>query len=168
MFFRIVKSLVLLCLPLSLSYCSSDDSEVVTGVNGETYMEAKIDGRIWKAAFVLQSQTNANGVAMLLITGGRPSDQNLEAIIIQLANITQPDSFTIDTLSTQSMPYASAIYTRGTEDVPEDFMSVSGFVNLTVRDERRVSGTFEFQGIEENDFSKTVSITAGKFNTPLE
>lgn len=167
MIFRTKKILAALCLPLLFSHCRSDDSKI-TNVNDETYMEARIDGRIWKASFVTPSRNNLNGSTTLLITGGRPSDQNLEAIIIQLHNVAQPDSFAFDTSSTPSTPHVSASYTRGTEIVPEDFIAVSGFVNLTVRDEQNVSGTFEFQGVEQSDSSKTVSVTEGKFGTPLK
>jgi len=87
---------------------------------------------------------------------------------VPLTNITQAGRYTIDTLDTQAAQYAGVGYTHGSENVNESFVPVSGFVNLTARTDKKVSGTFEFQGVEENDFSKTVSVTEGKFNVPLE
>ncbi|NUO81649.1 hypothetical protein HUU05_16380 [candidate division KSB1 bacterium] len=168
MFPRIVKFLILLFLPWFLLSCNSEESGAIADVKEETFMEAKIDGRIWKAAFVVPSQTNVNGLEVLFITGGKPSDQNLEGIVLQFFNSTSPDSFVIDTMSTQRAQYVSAVYTRGTEEVPEDFIAVSGLVKLTVREEKKVGGTFEFRGVEQSDSSKTVSVTEGKFSTPLK
>lgn len=148
--------LILFTLVAGLSLTSCKKTETTNPIGSDGSISLKVDGSTWSANLSVQA-VNSNGV--INITG---SDMSAHQAAVTLIGATGPGTYKVGPNGVQGNMLRWTEGTGQDQTYQATFILGSGTIVVDKLTDSEISGTFEFEGFNTAQTSKT--ITEGKFS----